>query len=145
MKARKEMGKEDAVKESLNLVERSEIAILTTLDSEGYPNTRAMIRMENDGLKTVWFSTNTSSRKIQHLTVNTKACVYFVDFEKWMGLMLVGDVEILRDAESRKRLWREGYEKYYPEGVDDPDYSVLRFTAHRGRYYHALTHADIKL
>lgn len=139
------MSVEKAMEEGLALVERSQIAILTTIDSEGYPNTRAMLRMENEGLKTVWFSTNTSSRKIAQLSVNTRACVYFVDFEKWMGLMLVGDAEILHDAEFRKRLWREGFEKYYPRGVDDPDYSVLRFTAHRGRFYHALTHADLEL
>jgi general stress protein 26 len=139
------MPAEKAMDEALKLVESSEIAMLTTVDGEGYPNTRAMIRMETEGLKTTWFSTNTSSRKIGHLAANPRACVYFVDFEKWMGLMLVGSTEILRDAESRKRLWRDGFEKYYPKGVDDPDYSVLRFTAHRGRYYHALAHTDLKL
>jgi len=139
------MSAERAMKEGLDLATRSQIAMLATVDADGYPNTRAMIRMENDGLKTIWFSTNTSSRKIGHLTANPRACVYFVDFEKWMGLMLVGEVEILRDAESRKRLWRKGYERYYPNGVDDPDYTVLRFTARRGRYYHALTRVDFEL
>jgi general stress protein 26 len=139
------MNSDIAVQEGLDLVSRSRIAMLTTIDGEGYPNTRAMIRMENEGLKTIWFSTNTSSRKIGQLASDPKACVYFVDFDKWMGLMLVGTAEILNDSESRNRLWREGYEKYYPGGVDDPDYSVLRFTAHRGRYYHALSHTDIKL
>ncbi|MBA7661245.1 hypothetical protein ES703_69260 [subsurface metagenome] len=51
--------------------------------------------------------------------------------------MLVGTVEILQDLESRKMLWFGDAEKYYPLGVEDPDYSVLHFTARQGNYYHA--------
>jgi general stress protein 26 len=137
--------REKAIEEGLALVERSPFAMLATNGDDGHPNVRAMIKMENEGLETVWFSTNTSSRKVAQLRENPRACVYFVDFSKWMGLMLVGTIEVLQDPESRRRLWREGYEKYYPAGVDDPDYSVLRFSAQWGRYYHSLTHATFEL
>jgi len=32
-------------------------------------------------------------------------------------------------------LWQPGDDMYYPEGVTDPDYCVLRFTAVSGRKY----------
>ena len=32
-------------------------------------------------------------------------------------------------------IWREGDTMYYPEGVTDPDYCVLRFTATQGSFY----------
>jgi general stress protein 26 len=32
-------------------------------------------------------------------------------------------------------IWRDGDTMYYPEGVTDPDYCVLMFTARSGRYY----------
>ena len=38
-------------------------------------------------------------------------------------------MEILQDRESKRMLWIEGEEQFRPLGVDDPDYSVLRFTA----------------
>ena len=47
-------------------------------------------------------------------------------------------MEILRDRASRERLWVDGSERYYPQGVGDPDYTVLRFTAERGKYYQSL-------
>ena len=62
--------------------------------------------MENEGLKTLWFSTNTSSRKISQIQRDAKACVYFVDFDAWMGLMLVGRAEILQDEFGPLRLER---------------------------------------
>ncbi len=139
------MKNEKAMEEAQSLVDRTSICMLGSIDNVGYPNIRAMIKMKNEGLHTIWFSTNTSSRKISQLRSNQKTCVYFVDLEKWIGLMLIGTIEILQDTESRKHLWQDGFEKYYPAGVNDPDYSVLRFTARSGKYYHALTHATFEL
>ena len=39
------------------------------------------------------------------------------------------------DEAYRRLLWNEGDEKYYPLGVDDPDYCVIEFTAERADYY----------
>jgi general stress protein 26 len=132
------MDKEEAIRKSLALVNNSKIALLGTNGDEGYPQIKAMLVPDHEGLKHIWFSTNTSSRRIAQLRRDPKACVYFVDFNVWQGLMLVGKMAILQDPESRKRLWHPGDEQYYPRGVDDPDYSVLRFTADWGNYYHAL-------
>ena len=49
--------------------------------------------------------------------------------------MLIGTAEILEDTKSREMIWREGDTMYYPKGVTDPDYCVLKFTAETGRYY----------
>jgi general stress protein 26 len=62
-----------------------------------------------------------------------------------MGLTLTGTIEILHDPKSRQQLWREGFERYYLQGVDDPDYSVLRFTARRGQYYHKLARVGFEV
>jgi general stress protein 26 len=139
------MDEEVGVDHALALVDRSSVALLGTIDEGGYPNIRALMKMENEGLKRVWFSTNTSSQKVAHVRGTPKACVYFLDASEWRGLMLTGTVDVLRDQGSRERLWRQGFERYYPLGVDDPDYSVLRFTAERGRYYHRLDQSTFDL
>ena len=139
------MEKEQAIQDALALADDATIAMLGTNGDNGYPNIKAMIKMENEGLKTIWFSTNTASRRIAQLKRDSKVCVYLVDMDQWKGLMLVGTVEVLQDMESRQRLWRPGYEKYYPLGVADPDYSVLRFTAQWGNYYHALSNVSFEV
>ena len=139
------MQQEEAKREALSLANRSGIAMLGTNGDDGYPNIKAMLKIENEDLKIIWFSTNTSSRRVAQLNRDSKACVYFVDFDQFKGLMLVGSVEVLQDIESKKRLWSEGSERYYPLGVTDPDYSVLRFTAQWGNYYHALSNVTFEL
>lgn len=133
-----------AQKEALTLVNASQTALLG-LNDEGFPNIRAMLKMENEGLKTIWFSTNTSSKKIQQIAEDPRSCVYFWDSLHFKGLKLFGKIEVLTDLESKRRLWRKGFEMYYPKGVDDPDYSVLRFVAHQGNYYHNLANVTFDL
>jgi general stress protein 26 len=137
--------KDEAKSEGLALANTAKIAMLGTNGDDGYPNIKAMIKVENEGLKRIWFSTNTSSKRVAQLLRDPKACVYFVDLEQWKGLMLVGTVEVLQDAESKERVWTDGDEKYYPLGVTDPDYSVLRFTAEWGNFYHALSNVTFQL
>lgn len=145
------MQQDEAIREAISLVKRSNFAMLGTNSEDGYPNIKAMFNMntiqkiESDNLKTIWFSTNTSSKKVAQLKRDPRACVYFADFDQFQGLMLVGNVEVLQDIESRRLLWNEDSEKYYPLGVTDPDYSVLRFTARWGNYYHALSNVTFEL
>ncbi len=52
--------------------------------------------------------------------------------------MLVGDMEVVSDPALKALLGKDGWTKYYPLGPSDPDYSVLRFRARQGDYYHSL-------
>lgn len=49
--------------------------------------------------------------------------------------MLRGTVEVLTDSASKEMIWEDGDTMYYKEGVTDPDYCVLKFTATSGRFY----------
>lgn len=139
------MRRDEAMENSRELVTRCAIAMVGSNGPDGFPNIKAMIKMETGELHTVWFSTNTSSRRVAQFRADSRASVYFVDFDRWEGLMLLGEMEVLDDPDSKQRLWRDGFERYYPLGVNDPDYSVLRFTARRGNYYHGLENIDFEI
>lgn len=44
-------------------------------------------------------------------------------------------MEVLQDEEIKKEIWQPGDTIYYKQGVNDPDYCVLKFTAVKGRRY----------
>ncbi|WP_325201154.1 pyridoxamine 5'-phosphate oxidase family protein [Oscillibacter sp.] len=118
------------------MADKAKLAYLSYLDAEGFPTTRAMLApREREGIRVFWFSTNTSSRKVAAFRENPKGSVYFVDRRFFRGVSLSGTVEVLEDPESKRRLWQVGDVMYYPQGVTDPDYCVLKFTAEKGRYY----------
>ena len=73
--------------------------------------------------------------RVSQYRKDPKACIYFCDRRFFRGVMLTGTMEVLEDAEYKEMIWQEGDTMYYPGGVTDPDYCVLRFTAKEGRYY----------
>ena len=118
-----------------NLIDKQSTAYLSSVDTEGYPNTKAMLSPRlREGIKVFYFTTNTPSLRVAQFRANPKACIYFVDRRFFRGVMLKGTIEVLEDAASKEMIWQEGDERFYPAGVTDPDYCVLRFTAHSGRY-----------
>jgi len=122
-----------------NMIDKSKTSIISSIDEEEYPNTKAMLSpRKRNGIKEFWFSTNTSSMRVGQYRKNMKACIYFFDrMFAYHGVMLVGEMEVLEDQDSKDMIWESGDTLYYKKGVTDPDYCVLKFTAKKGRYYTA--------
>ena len=126
----------DAKKTLGNLIDKQSISFISSVNEKGYPNTKAMLPpRKREGIQVFYFTTNTSSMRVSHYRSDSKACLYFCDSRLFQGVMLVGTVEVLEDAASKEMIWREGDTQYYSQGVTDPDYCVLKFTAQEGRYY----------
>lgn len=126
----------DAAKTVGGMADKATTVYLSYEDGEGFPVTKAMLApREREGIRVFWLTTNTSSNKVRCLRENPKAGLYFVDRRFFRGVSLLGTVEVLETPEAKERIWQPGDTMYYPEGVTDPDYCVLRFTAEKGRYY----------
>jgi len=119
-----------------NLIDKQGVSFISSVDSDGFPNMKAMLPpRKREGIKVFYFTTNTSSMRVGQYRIEPKACIYFCDKRFFGGVMLKGTMEVLEDSVSKEMIWREGDTMYYPQGVTDPDYCVLRFTAQTGRYY----------
>ena len=128
------------------MLDKQKLAHISTVDRDGYPNTKAMLApRKRDGIKTIFFSTNTSSLHVAQYRNNPKACVYVCDARFFRGAMLKGTMEVLEDAESKEMIWQTGDRLYYPKGMTDPDYCVLKFTAIAGRYYSNFKSEDFEV
>lgn len=136
----------DSVETIGNLIEKQGVSLISSVDGDGFPNTKAMLPpRKREGIKSFWFTTNTSSMRVAQYRSNPKACIYFFDKRFFRGVMLKGTMEVLEDAESKEIIWQEGDTMYYSKGVTDPDYCVLRFTAQTGRYYTNFSSEDFNI
>ncbi|MBP5577824.1 MAG: pyridoxamine 5'-phosphate oxidase family protein [Treponema sp.] len=119
-------------------VARQKVAFICSVDAEGFPNVKAMLRPRKvDSFKEFYFSTNTSSMRVKQYLENPKASIYFYHkgLIRYQGVMLKGTMEVLTDQKSKDMIWRRGDSLFYKKGVTDPDYCVLKFSASSGRYY----------
>lgn len=119
-----------------NLIDKQSVSFISSVGEDGFPNTKAMLPpRKREGIKTFYFTTNTSSMRVAQYRDNPRACIYFCDKRFFRGVMLKGAMEVLEDSDSKEMIWRDGDTMYYPGGVSDPDYCVLKFTSQSGRYY----------
>jgi general stress protein 26 len=82
---------------------------------------------------------------VQQFLKNPKAAVYYCDEKQYKGALFTGTIEVCTDHDTKLLLWREGFEMYYPKGVDDEDYCVLKFTADTVNYYHGLSNTTVSV
>lgn len=136
----------DAEKTISNMIDKTKLTLISYIDGDGFPITKAMLAPhEREGIKTFWFSTNTSSNKVKFFRDNPKASIYFVDKRFFRGVSISGVVEVLETPEAKERIWKKGDTLYYHGGVTDPDYCVLKFTAAKGRYYSNFKSEDFEI
>ena len=104
--------KENEIKqECLKLMSKADAGYLSTVDSDGFPQVRAMVNLRNKeqfpGLTSVfdehqndmliYMTTDTSSKKFKQINENPKVSVYFCNAEQIEGLLLIGEMEVIAD------------------------------------------------
>lgn len=129
-----------------NLIDKQGVAFIGSVDESGFPNIKAMLPpRKREGIRQIYFTTNTSSMRVSQYRRDPKSCVYFCDRRFFRGVMLRGTMEVLDDSDSKEMIWQEGDTMYYPLGMTDPDYCVLRFTAVDGRFYSNFKSEDFEI
>ena len=140
------MIEKELVEAFKKLTTNQEWICLSTVNPNGMPETRTMINLANPGLFpslqsffadgfTAYFSTNTSSEKIRHLASDKKSSVYYYDSQTFEGLLLMGEMETVTDRRIKESFWQDNWTMYYKIGVDDPDYTLLKFNPRSYKYY----------
>jgi len=127
------------------LRDNSKVAYIASINEAGHPQIKCMLVLEHDSMNVQYFSTNLSSKRAQQFLINPKSSVYYCNEAQFKGALFTGMMQVCNDHDTKALLWREGFEIYYPKGVDDEDYCVLKFTADTVNYYHGLSNITLEM
>jgi general stress protein 26 len=87
-----------------NLIDKQGVSFISSVDENGYPNTKAMLPpVKREGIKIFYWHTNSPSMRIKQYQNNPKACIYFYDKRFFRGVMLKGTMEVVNDKKPKKR------------------------------------------
>jgi general stress protein 26 len=120
------------MKQKLEQLFAKEAAIqLSTVNSEGAPETRAMINLHNKEIAPhlqeffaqapageIYFITNTASAKMAQIAKNNKASVYLYNAQTYEGIILLGTVGEVTEQKIKDIFWDDSWKIYYPAGKD---------------------------
>ena len=100
---------------------------LSTIDEEGFPRPVAIDVISHVGIKTIWMTTFRNSNKARQLMKSPKAGISFV--HEADSVTLTGIAEVITDKAILHEFWKDYFIHYFPEGQNDGNYCIIRFTA----------------
>lgn len=141
------------------LLQKADLVYVSTMDENGYPQTRAMANLRNleqfyrlagffdkqqDAFIT-YLTTNRISLKMEHIRKNPRVGLYYCSFSETHGLALTGNIEVIEDVEIRKLLWQDDWIQFYHGGLNGSDYTVLRVKPILARGWYKTDKYEFKL
>lgn len=142
------MEKEELIKEAEEVIRNCDVYYLSTFNKiHNAAETRAIanIRAEKQYPQNValfdkgdlsnYIVTTMSTDKITQIKFNPTVSLYFFCLELKKSLTLFGTAEILNDNELKNKLWVDEWTHYFALGVDDPEYTILKFTPKSVKYF----------
>ncbi len=92
---------------------------LITLDDEGRPRARAMDPFIPEDDFTVWFGTNSNSRKVTQIKNDPRVTLYYFDINTDGYVVLNGIAQLVNDPVKKEEYWKKKWEDYYPNKSDN--------------------------
>ncbi|MBE9487688.1 MAG: pyridoxamine 5'-phosphate oxidase family protein [Bacteroidetes bacterium] len=105
---------------------KGNVMSLASIDEDGFPRPVPMQKIGSEGANIVWFATGMGSSKVYNYRNDAKAGLsLYLDHN---SIVMTGIVDIVTDKAIKAKLWQESFVEYFPKGVDDPDFVLLKFT-----------------
>lgn len=113
----------DERQKALDLLAEFETAMLVTRGVDGDFDARPMQTAAVDQDGTIWFITGRSTRKVDDVARDPRVAVVCQDGRRYLSLR--GSARAVADPARVRQLWKEPYRVWFPQGVDDPDVTLL--------------------
>ncbi len=118
-----------------DLIEGTEVAMLTTHAADGSMVSRPLQTLKFDGGGELVFFTSVASRKIDELAANHDVNLAYANPSKQNYVSVRGTARVDRDRATIDALWSPVQKIFFPLGKDDPDLVVLRVRVRDAAYW----------
>jgi general stress protein 26 len=110
---------------------RIDICMMQTVGEHGV-NTRPMSNngdVEYDGDN--WFFARADSTKVGEILEDDRVHLTFADNDDASYISVWGSGEIVDDVDLKKELWHDALERWFSNGPEDPDVTLIKVSANR--------------
>ncbi|MBA2754767.1 MAG: pyridoxamine 5'-phosphate oxidase family protein [Chloroflexota bacterium] len=120
-----------------DLIKDIEFAMMTTVEPDGDLRSRPMATQQAEFDGTLWFFTLASDPKVAEVRRDQRVNLSFASKDDNAWVSMSGTAELVRDQAKMRELWSKPLEAWFPDGVDDPNLSLLKVTVGQAEYWDA--------
>ncbi len=124
-----------ALKKVAEMVGDTKFAMLTIMERDGTLRSRPMSTMQLDADGNLWFFTSQSSLKFVEGQRQWQVNLCYVRTDKQDYLSISGSAQFVHDNEKMKDLWTPEIKSWFPNGLDDPDLTLLKVSIVEAEYW----------
>lgn len=120
-------------------------AMLTTLNDDQTLSSRPMTQQQLDDNGILWFFISDTSQLVADIRRHPKINVTFAEPADSFYVSISGNAEVIKYNEKAAELWNPAVATWFPEGLDDPHLSLIKFTIHTAEYWDSHTNKMLQL
>lgn len=129
--------REEAIRKLAELIGKIRIAMLTTVTEQGTlwsrPITTQKALFDGD----LWFITRLESPKVQEMRQNRQVSLSYVMPQENVYVSVSGTAQLVSDPAKIQELWDPSYQRWFPGGLTDPHFALIRVSVEQAEYWEA--------
>jgi len=122
----KNLDQKKALKKFKKLAEKIRTCMFITNTTTEHEHTRPMATIEVEDNGTLWFFTDIRSIKVEELSMDRTVHLTYAHPGKESYLDVWGTASVITDEQQIKDKWSPIIKAWFPDGVDDPNLSLLK-------------------
>lgn len=115
------------------LIKSYKTAFLISIDGQLIRSRPMAIAAVDEDDNSIWFFTSDSSHKAAELSNDSKSAVSCMNTSTMITVS--GNSKIIYDPERLRRLWREEFREWFPEGIETPNLALIKFDPIQAEYW----------
>jgi len=120
-------------------------AMLTTVNDDQSLSSRPMTQQQLDDNGVLWFFISDESQLARDISSHPKISVTFAEPADSIYVSISGDAQVLKYREKAEELWSPAIAAWFPNGIDDPHLSLIKFTVHSAEYWDSHSNKMLQL
>lgn len=133
----KNLENQRALEKFKKLVHDINVCMFITDNEEEHNHTRPMATIEIEDNGTLWFFTDVRSVKVEEVSMEHTVHLVYAHPGKESYVDVWGTAVVVTDKKTIKDKWSPIVKAWFPNGVDDPNVSLLKITPQDVYYWDA--------
>jgi len=131
----KDGEKKDVMAHLGELIQGIQVAMMTTVETDGSLRSRPMWTHDRDFDGQLWFFTREHSAKVDEVEHDHHVNLSYAEPSKDRYVSISGRCKLVTDRQKIHELWNPTLKAWFPDGVEDPEIALLCVSVEKAEYW----------